>query len=92
MRSPACADPVEHEARRIAGRKFGFLVHATVYALVNLALAVSATLAGRPMLAAVPLAGWGLGLLIHGLAAFGPLGALRRHLVEREIARAGRGR
>ena len=92
MTSHAHSDPVERQARRAAGRKFGFIVHATVYLLVNLAIAVSAALAGRPALAAVPLAGWGLGLMIHGLVALGPLGALRRRLVDRELERAGRGR
>lgn len=86
------SDPVHRAARRAAGRKLGFAVHATVFVLVNLAIATFATFAGRPVFAVVPLSGWGLGLLIHGMVALGPLVALRKRLVQREIARAGRGR
>jgi hypothetical protein len=54
---------------RIHGARRGWFIHATVYLAVNLMLASLALLHGRSPLLAPPLA-WGIGLAIHGIAAF----------------------
>jgi len=80
-------------AERRAARRLGFYIHATVFVLVNLALfAINFTITpGRPW-AVFPFVGWGIGLLMHGMAVLGPLGYLYRALVERELARMPAGR
>jgi hypothetical protein len=81
---PARSD-LERLARRRAGAKMGWYVHAFVYVLVNLGLVALSAAKGHTW-AMYPLMGWGLGLLIHGavvwFAASG--GGLYERLVERE--------
>jgi hypothetical protein len=60
---------LERTARRRAGMKLGWYIHATVYIAVNLGLVVLATLSGRSW-AIFPVFGWGLGLAIHGFVVF----------------------
>ena len=60
---------IERLARRRAGAKMGWFVHALVYVCVNAGLALIAWQSGREWFA-YPLAGWGLGLAIHGLAVW----------------------
>jgi hypothetical protein len=62
-------DELERLARRRAGAKMGWYVHAIVYIAVNSMLAVIAALAGRHW-AVYPALGWGLGLAIHGAVVF----------------------
>ncbi len=78
---------LEALARRRAGRKMGFFIHATVYVLVNLGLVAIDALSGGPHWAHVPLLGWGLGLAIHGIVTFaaGYGDAFHRKLVQREL-------
>ena len=78
-------DPLERMARRRAGAKMGWYIHATVYVLVNLFLVLLATSRGQSW-AMYPLLGWGLGLLIHGAVVFfvAPGGNLFDRLLERE--------
>lgn len=69
----------EQEIRSLAesrvAQKKGFFIHLTVYVLVNLLLviiwAVTSSISGSwfPWFA-FPLAGWGIGLLIHCLNVF----------------------
>ena len=66
---PAAPDPLERLARRRAGAKMGWYVHALVYVCVNAGLALIAWRSGSDW-ALYPLAGWGLGLAIHGLAVW----------------------
>ncbi len=68
-RYPLSNDPIENLARRRAGAKLGWFIHATVYVLVNLLL-VSLSLSSGRHWAVFPLAGWGIGLLVHGMAVF----------------------
>ena len=77
------------QARRAAGRKLGFLIHATVFVLVNLALLGANLVTGihGRFWAIWPMLGWGLGLAIHALLAFGPVEAVHRRLLERELER-----
>lgn len=56
-------------ARRRAGAKLAWYIHATVYVLVNLLLMAIAATGGRNW-ALFPVLGWGLGLAIHGVVVF----------------------
>jgi hypothetical protein len=60
---------LERLARRRAGMKLGWYIHATVYIAVNLGLATLSYLSGRHW-AIFPAFGWGIGLAIHGLVVF----------------------
>lgn len=59
----------ERLARKRAGAKLGWYIHATVYIAVNLLLAVVAASTGKHW-AVFPALGWGLGLAIHGAVVF----------------------
>ena len=78
-------DRIERLARRRAGAKMGWYIHATVYLLVNLFLVILASSRGHNW-AMYPLLGWGLGLLIHGAVVFfvAPGGNLYDRMLERE--------
>ncbi|OUM03220.1 2TM domain-containing protein [Variovorax sp. JS1663] len=78
-------DRIERLARRRAGAKMGWYIHATVYLLVNLFLVLLASSRGQNW-AMYPLLGWGLGLLIHGAVVFfvAPGGNLYDRILERE--------
>jgi hypothetical protein len=82
---------MEHEervrtARRRAGRKFGFLVHLTVFIAVN-ALLFFINQQTTPGISwfALPLGGWVIGLSIHGLVAYLSGSGLRERMVEDEL-------
>lgn len=87
MSATLSAEQIDRLARRRAGAKLGWFIHAAVYACVNAGLAVLALSAGRDG-HAYPLLGWGLGLTLHGAAVWlaGPGATLRERLVERERA------
>ena len=76
---------VEKLARRRAGAKMGWYIHAFVYVLVNLGLVGLSAAKGHTW-AMYPLMGWGLGLLIHGAVIWfiAPGGSFYDRLVERE--------
>lgn len=78
---------LERLARKRAGAKMGWFIHACVYLIVNLFLAALAIATGRHWYA-FPLLGWGLGLALHGAAVWllGPGASLREHMIERERA------
>jgi hypothetical protein len=81
-------DRAARQARRIAGRKLGFLIHLTVFVLVNLFLLVVNLSSGTHALwVKWPALGWGLGLAIHGVLAYGAFGRLFALLVDRELER-----
>lgn len=79
---------LETLARRRAGRKIGWYVHALVFLVVNTGLAFLSLYNGRHFVLTSAF-GWGLGLLIHGLFVFvlPPGGAWRERLVQRERER-----
>jgi hypothetical protein len=62
-------DPIERLARKRAGAKMGWYIHATVFVAVNLMLMLLAVSSGRNW-AIFPAFGWGLGLAIHGVVVF----------------------
>lgn len=88
-------DRIERLARRRAAAKIGWMVHAAVFTIVNSMLLVSPALIGRHGIA-LPLLGWGAGLMIHGLAVWLCQSGtgLREALIDRErqvlLRQAGR--
>lgn len=79
---------LERLARRRAGMKLCWYVHASVYALVTLLLWTLAQHAGRDW-AIFPTLGWGLGLSIHGVVVFLHGSGVLEKQVERERIRLG---
>jgi hypothetical protein len=60
-------------ARRNARSELGFFIHATAFSLLKLSLfAVNLWSRLSDDWAVFPFFGWGLGLLIHGVAVFAP--------------------
>jgi hypothetical protein len=76
---------IERIARRRAGAKLGWYIHAMVYLAVNTMLALIAASGGRSW-AIYPAMAWGLGLAIHGFVVFVLAGGagLRERLVQAE--------
>jgi len=79
---------LEATARRRAGARMGWYVHAFVYLVVNAVLAALSLSTGRQW-AIFPALGWGLGLLLHGLGVWLALGGggLQQRLINQERAR-----
>ncbi|MDM0113344.1 2TM domain-containing protein [Variovorax sp. J22R133] len=88
MRNTSSHDELESLARRRARAKLGWFAHATVYLVVNAGLIALSFANGRSW-AVFPLMGWGLGLVLHGVAVWllAPGGQFFERLVERERAR-----
>ena len=78
---------IDRLAQRRARAKMGWLMHAAVFAVVNLFLMALSLSTGRHW-AVYPLLGWGLGLAIHAVAVWllAPGGSLLQRMVERERA------
>ena len=73
-------------ARRRASAKFGFFIHLTVFVAVNAMLFfINQSTSPGVSWSLFPLAGWGLGLSIHGLAVFLSGSGLRERMVEGEM-------
>jgi hypothetical protein len=79
---------IERLARRRAGAKLGWFIHAAVFIAVNALLVTISLLHGRPW-AMFPLMGWGLGLAIHGAVVWlgSPGSALHERLLNNERQR-----
>ena len=79
---------LERLARKRAGAKIGWYIHATVYIAVNLLLAMLSAMSDRHW-AVFPAVGWGIGLAVHGLVVFLVTGGAGVHerLVDRERKR-----
>lgn len=79
---------LERMARRRAGAKLGWYIHASVYIAVNLMLAVLSAMSDRHW-AIFPALGWGIGLAVHGMVVFLVTGGggLYERLVQRERSR-----
>ena len=80
-------------ARRRAGAKIGWTIHAAVYLCVNVGLLLLSWSQGRHW-GLYPALGWGLGLLAHGVAVWVlmPGGSVMQRLVARERAQLERSR
>lgn len=93
MPTPLSNDDIDRIARRRAGAKLGWYIHALVYLVVNLFLfALSAYALGERRWSVYPMLGWGLGLVLHGVAVFvlGSGSSLRERLIEKERERLRR--
>ncbi len=90
MRTPLTPDEIERLARRRAGAKLGWFVHASVFVLVNLfVFSMSQYAFGTRAWSVKPLLGWGLGLALHGISVWflGSGGGLRERMVQKERER-----
>jgi hypothetical protein len=87
-------DDIEARARRRVGIKMGFYTHALVFVIVNLGLYGLNTVIGGHRWSVWPLAGWGLGLAIHGVVTLLSLQGegWRRRMLADEIAHLTRNR
>ncbi len=85
---PLTEEQLDRLARRRAGARMGWYVHALVFLAVNVVLATLSFSSGRHW-AIYPALGWGLGLLIHGLVVWVVLGGggLQQRLVAQERER-----
>lgn len=86
-------DELDRLARKRAGAKLGWYAHAAVYLVVNATLwAFSAQAFGQRPWHPAPALGWGLGLVLHGIAVFvlGQGSGLRERMVARERERLRR--
>ena len=84
-------EPIERLARKRAGARLGWYLHASVYILVNLLLITLSAASGRHW-AVFPAVGWGIGLAVQGVVVFllnGGAGLYDR-MVESERGRISR--
>jgi hypothetical protein len=77
---------LEQLARKRAGARMGWYIHATVFIAVNLMLATLSAMGGRHW-AIFPAFGWGMALAIHGALVFVRTTGLHERLVQRERER-----
>jgi len=91
--TPYSDDDLNRLARKRAGAKLGWYIHATVYVGVNILLALISARSQHPW-AIFPALGWGLGLLIHGVVVWLALpgGGLHERLVQQERQHLGQQR
>ncbi|BEP95983.1 2TM domain-containing protein [Acidovorax sp. sif1233] len=90
MPQPMTPDDIEQLARRRAGAKLGWYVHAAAFVVVNLVLfSLSRYGFGNRPWSVFPLLGWGLGLALHGISVFvlGTGSGLRERMVQKERER-----
>ena len=88
--APQTDDEIDRLARKRAGAKLGWYLHAAVYLAVNLLWFLSSDLAfGHKHWSPKPLLGWGFGLLLHWASVFllGKGSGLRERMVQRERTR-----
>lgn len=78
----------EKTAIRRATAKMDFFTHLAVYLIVCSALAtINLLTTPRFFWAIYPIAGWGIGLLIHGFSTFILLSGLKERLIRNELRR-----
>lgn len=86
-------EQIEAVARKRAGAKMGWYIHAAVFVAVNLFLYVSSAYGWRSRpFGWAPFVGWGFGLALHGISAFvlARGSELRERMVRRERERIER--
>ena len=93
MATPLSAEEIDRIARRRAGAKLGWYIHAMVYVVVNIMLFLTSSQGfGYRSWSMGPVLGWGLGVLLHGVAVFvlGAGSSLREGMVQKERERLER--
>lgn len=86
-------EEIEHLARKRAGAKIGWYLHACLYVVVNVAMFAASYYGYRQRPWSVfPVVGWGIGLAFHGISVFvlGRNSGFRERLVARERERLQR--
>jgi hypothetical protein len=88
LQTPSQDKDLERLARKRAGAKMGWYIHAAVYLVVNLLLGVMSAMSERYW-AVFPAVGWGIGLAVHALVVFLVTdgAGLHERLVQRERSR-----
>jgi len=89
---PLTEQEIERIARKRAGAKLGWYVHALVYVIVNVGMFTWSQYSGSRRWSVAPMLGWGLGLVLHGVSVFvlSQGSAWRERLAERERERLRR--
>lgn len=90
MTAPLTPEAIEKLARKRAGAKLGWYMHAILYVVVNLIVfSMSRYGFGNRPWSVYPLLGWGLGLALHGVSVFvlGTGSGLRERMVQKERER-----
>lgn len=93
LNAPLSPDEIDRIARKRAGAKIGWYIHAAVYIAVNAVLfLISSQGLGQRNWSLYPALGWGLGLLFHGVAVWlaGAGSDFRERLVDKERERLQR--
>jgi hypothetical protein len=87
--TPKTDSELRQLAKRRVNQKMGFYIHLAVYVLVNLGLAAINLLGGGQRWHLWPLAGWGIGLAIHGIVTFASLRGegVRERMLDDELER-----
>ena len=91
--TPLSAEDIDRLARKRAGAKLGWFIHAAVFVIVNLVVfSLSQYGFGRRPWSLAPFLGWGLGLALHGVSVWllGAGGSLRERMVDKERERLQR--
>jgi hypothetical protein len=90
--TPKTDSELRQLAKRRVNQKMGFYIHLAVYVLVNLGLAAINLVGGGQRWHLWPLAGWGLGLAIHGIVTFASLRGegVRERMLDDELERLKR--
>ncbi|TAL65997.1 MAG: hypothetical protein EPN79_10270 [Burkholderiaceae bacterium] len=93
MNTSMSQDEIDRLARKRAGAKFGWYLHAVIFLAFNLLLFFIFTSAGRGRSIFLPALCWGLGLALHwaSVFVFGPGSVVRARLVQSERERLQRG-
>lgn len=91
--TPLSPEEIDRLARKRAGAKLGWFIHAAVFVVVNLVVfSLSQYGFGRRPWSLAPFLGWGLGLALHGVSVWllGAGSSLRERMVDNERARLQR--
>lgn len=82
------ADQRYEQARKKVKMKIGFMIHFTVYVLVNgLLISINLIQSDRTIWSAWPMFGWGVGLVFHGLGMFlfSGLAKIKEQMIQNEL-------
>ena len=69
--SASATFPSLYRARRRVEALTGFYIHASIYVIVNVGLFLINLFTGPDWWVQWPIAGWGIGLIAHGIVVFG---------------------